>query len=163
MQLYGGAISVDLPPAVDVLKFRQVPDTQEVFIFEGETKDKDTSVIFELLETVPGDIDEAIKVHVDDILDHVDTVEPADPAGDARLFLVVSKGGSLLTIVGLIRLDRVSTDVLVTMNVPLSSDEQLVLGDGSPHALLSGHIKQHYSTVRQACASFKVENWGLFG
>lgn len=163
MRLYGGAVSVDLPPAVDVLKFRQVPDTQEVFIIEGETKESDVNIIFDLLEMVPENIESAINVHVSDILDHVDTIEAMETAGDAHLFLVASQQGKLLTIVGLIRLAKVETDVLVTMNIPLTSSEQQKLQQSNPKELVAGHIKNHYVTIKQACNSFKVEDWGLFG
>lgn len=163
MKLYGGAVSVDLPPAVDVLKFRQVPDTQEVFIFEGETKDTDVNIIFDLLEMVPEKIENAIKVHVSDILDHVDTIETMESTGDVHLFLVASQQNKLLTIVGLIRLSKVETDVLVTMNIPLTSSEQEKLEQSNVKELVTGHIKNHYVTIKQACKSFKVEDWGLFG
>ncbi|PLW52060.1 hypothetical protein PCASD_02068 [Puccinia coronata f. sp. avenae] len=75
VQLFGGAIVIDLPPnIVDVSTFRQVPDTQEVFIInpkeknerdeptkekEGQDEEenssslmKDLSMIVEVLESV---------------------------------------------------------------------------------------------------------------
>lgn len=163
MKLYGGAITVDFPDAVDVLKFRQVPDTQEVFIFEGETRESDVNVIFDLLEMVPQPVQEAITVHVDDILEQIDAIEHMETAGDASLYLVSSQHGKLLTIVGLIRLAKVETDVLVTMNIPLTSSEQEQLQKHGAKQLVTGHIRNHYTTIQQACTSFKVVDWGLFG
>ena len=52
--LFGGSLSIKLPNNFqDVSEIRQVPDNQEVFVFNNS----DASIIIELLET-PSNLDE---------------------------------------------------------------------------------------------------------
>jgi hypothetical protein len=69
--LYGGSLVSTLPSSFkDVSLFRQVPDSQEVFVDETSAD----SMVFDLLEQQKGDIREASKVHLDEIssLNNVD-------------------------------------------------------------------------------------------
>ncbi|KAG0679817.1 multicopy suppressor of ts gsp1 [Pichia californica] len=50
-ELYGGAITMDLPAdMIDASMFRQIPDTQEVYVSK---ENPDYSIIIDLLECVP--------------------------------------------------------------------------------------------------------------
>lgn len=73
VELYGGAIKSSIPTGfVDVSNFRQVPDTQEVFVCD--TEGYDDSVVFDIMERVEGDDVEAVKEHLNElsILNSVD-------------------------------------------------------------------------------------------
>lgn len=65
-ELYGGAMAMDVPSdMIDASTFRQVPDTQEVFVSKDNT---DFSVIVDLLECVPGTtLEEALDEHVQEL------------------------------------------------------------------------------------------------
>lgn len=74
-ELWGGAITSEVPTCVlDASDFRQVPDTQEVFIpaDDATTTSMDSlrtedSLIFDLMERIDGDDMEAIKEHFTEI------------------------------------------------------------------------------------------------
>lgn len=65
-ELYGGAMAMDVPSdMIDASTFRQVPDTQEVFVSKDNS---DFSVIVDLLECVPGTtLEEALDEHVKEL------------------------------------------------------------------------------------------------
>lgn len=72
--LFGGAIKVKLPQGfVDASLFRQVPDTQEVFVHQAV----DDSLMFDLLERLesPSDL-HALKDH----LEEISRINDADPS-----------------------------------------------------------------------------------
>lgn len=73
VQLYGGAIDVQLPlDFIDASDFRQVPDTQEVFV----NTEYDDSIVFDLMERFEAASDEeALKEHLNEISD----INGADP------------------------------------------------------------------------------------
>ncbi|VVT53961.1 uncharacterized protein SAPINGB_P003837 [Magnusiomyces paraingens] len=64
-ELFGGAIKVNLPQGfIDASLFRQVPDTQEVFVHQTV----DDSMMFDLLERLDSPTDfHALKEHLDEI------------------------------------------------------------------------------------------------
>lgn len=175
--LYGGAITVALPDdAVDALKVREVPDTQEVFVFSHpELVLWDRSLIFDLLELVDGDdYDAIIGHHIADITDEnptnrylEDVTTDIDVNGDkvkCKLSLIefsnrrrdATEAGAppyIVTLIGLIRLTNVATDFLVTLNVPVANSQA---GD-------SVVIDPVYALFKQVVGSLKVERWDLFG
>lgn len=63
--LYGGAIKVQLPSGfVDASQFREVPDTQEVYVNDSY----DDSIVFDLMERIDAASDtDALKEHLDEI------------------------------------------------------------------------------------------------
>ncbi|KAA8896373.1 hypothetical protein TRICI_006907 [Trichomonascus ciferrii] len=66
IELYGGAITSTIPSGfVDVSNFRQVPDTQEVFVCDRDGYDD--SVVFDIMERVEGDDVEAVKEHLNEL------------------------------------------------------------------------------------------------
>ncbi|KAG6335881.1 hypothetical protein ID866_3218 [Astraeus odoratus] len=73
-KIFGGAISVVLPTEVlDASDIRQVPDSQELFLYLRS----DSFLSIEVLERVPEDDDlEAAKFHFDAVADDNDAIEP---------------------------------------------------------------------------------------
>lgn len=63
--LYGGAISVQIPTDfIDASQFREIPDTQEVFVNTRQ----DDSIVFDLMERVEATNDQqALKDHLSEI------------------------------------------------------------------------------------------------
>lgn len=161
VELYGGTITSTIPKGfVDVSNFRQVPDTQEVFV--SETDGCDDSVVFDIMERVEGDDVEAVKEHLNELsilnsvgrnyitlqLSSVDmkkqildnsadlqppcylsiAVEPSkkwgreetakdDPTGSVKPLVVL--------VMAVIRLKNVTSDILLTYNIPLRANKKL--------------------------------------
>ncbi|EIW85246.1 Mog1p PsbP-like protein [Coniophora puteana RWD-64-598 SS2] len=135
-ELFGGAIQCTLPTRlVDVSKLRQVPDSQEVFVYP----DSDASFIIEVLEHAPPtDVTEAIKYHFTDIAQANGDDKPR--VLDTRLIVndrmddtpspVVLRGKQsavkfnqpqpteVTIFMGLFRVQGKNVDLLVTANVP---------------------------------------------
>lgn len=138
--LYGGALSVDLPADMtDASTFRQIPDTQEVFVSKT---DANHSIIIDLLECVPAqDLKEALDQHMEEItrlngsstkdttivsetpIAPADLGEPLVALAGTRVFTQpVAKFNkaaqdTVTLCVTLLRLSQpASTDVLVTVN-----------------------------------------------
>ncbi|KAM8874825.1 ran guanine nucleotide release factor [Spinachia spinachia] len=142
--LFGGALSAVLPPgARDASELREVPDNQEVFAHPHS----DQSVIVELLEYQGQVADrDAARYHFEDIASGNEALEP----GSVEVTGAVQLSGSEVSLtdcssawtltgtqrvskfneqarntvrlhLGLFRLARFSTDVLVTFNDPQSS------------------------------------------
>ncbi|EGW30365.1 uncharacterized protein SPAPADRAFT_63216 [Spathaspora passalidarum NRRL Y-27907] len=169
-QLYGGAISiVELPSTfIDISQFRQVPDTQEVFMNQTPSGDEnanfDQSLIFDLLEQVSGnDFDTVMSEHMEDIADvkcrlieHVDN-------GVTRWYsyaaLDKKDGVNVLGLFCLIRLENVKTDVLIQYYVPTKEDISAIDVTKSADPV----IKESYRVLRQIGDSFTVNDWSLFG
>lgn len=152
VDLYGGAVTTVLPEGiVDVSNIRQVPDTQEVFIIEdGE---KDVSIIFDLLEQVSSsDVKEALRIHIDDILESNDYTmleERFLKTLNTNIYTCYVNTKNLTTLVSLIRLDKVQTDVVISMNANESDID--VVKD------------KYYGIFKAACDNYNVRNWDLFG
>lgn len=152
VDLYGGAVTTVLPEGiVDVSNMRQVPDTQEVFIIEdGE---KDISIIFDLLEQVSSsDVKEALRIHIDDILESNDYTmleERFLKTLNTNIYTCYVNTKNLTTLVSLIRLDKVQTDVVISMNANESDID--VVKD------------KYYGIFNAACDNYNVRNWDLFG
>lgn len=179
VELYGGAISTQIPEdAVDVSKFRQIPDTQEVFLLEKPTH-LDQSLIFDLLERVEGSLAEVVTVHLDDILEgpaaHIAPLESFANANlecDTHSFLV-KPGSSLLEsdtvkiymLLVIHRIERVQTDIVISMNVPVESgDVTAAVFQQETESLLGDFsvLTQAYAVARKAAISLQVEDWALF-
>jgi len=183
--LFGGALIVDLPSNfADVSTIRQVPDHQEVYL----DKDGYTSIIFDITERVglPGSsaaIDgTALTSHLEDIVDSDDdvvqvwttanTVFSKLPEGTPCYTLIASqtppfKEGSkspdfTAIVLTLIRLEKESTDILITINVPHIkgeyTEEEVDMQMGKQGVLIENAV-EYASRVWE---SFKIKDWGLF-
>ncbi|CDR40202.1 CYFA0S04e05798g1_1 [Cyberlindnera fabianii] len=206
-ELWGGAITTNIPDGlVDASQFRQVPDTQEVFLVPTEnTTDyeqmhKNDTIIFDLLERVDGADVDAVKEHFADIahlndadewklisIDEAKTtitpptksyigvgIEPSKKWGRDE-----SKGKgfqpALVVVLGVVRLAKVDTDLLVTYNVPLGeaeeleglykiheSEQKLSSATDSDNIALK-RIELAVNVVKQIIENLNVADWGLFG
>lgn len=149
--LYGGAMSMDIPSnMIDASAFRQVPDTQEVYVSKDNSE---TSLIVDLLEPVPAsNIKEILDEHMAEltrlngglntrILDcdeNITSGEPLASLAGIRVFTQqVLKFGrakdveDVTIIMGVLRLaDPANSDVLVTINRGVG--EKTATGNNSP-------------------------------
>lgn len=162
LSLYGGAISAEIPwEARDASQFRQVPDTQEVFVAENGA----LSVIFDLLEAVEANTpEERVRIHFEEInrINGVDEPQmgaprrahPKEdqgplygPMGVISQRETVLKFGKTLTPVaiwvGVVHLERAQTDLVVTLNAEGTNPPS----DEAFDAILN---------------SIRILNWGLF-
>ncbi|KAL1884147.1 hypothetical protein VTK73DRAFT_6816 [Phialemonium thermophilum] len=186
--LFGGALVSDLPERfADVSKIRQVPDNQEVYI----DKDGFTSIIFDITERVgpPGSSLEedgkALTTHLEDLVgSDVDTVKvwntteteftnldkdiPAytliatqTPKPDETRGRTAAPDFTAI-ILTLLRLERESTDILITINVPHIKGEydedEVDLALGKQGELIGDAVEY----AARIWSSFKVLDWNLF-
>lgn len=181
--LYGGAISAELPKdAIDVSDFRQIPDTQEVFLLE-KPNGLDQSIIIDLLERVEAtNLAEVLAVHLDDILEGpasflapLESMEHPLLHCELHTFLVKpppakseTATAKLFMFVLLVRLEKAVTDVVVTMNVPVETGGE-VTAEGfqkdveSALAQDSSVLGESYKIVKETTLSLDVKDWDLFG
>ncbi|CAG8954179.1 hypothetical protein HYALB_00001294 [Hymenoscyphus albidus] len=183
--LFGGALIVDLPSNfADVSTIRQVPDHQEVYL----DKDGFTSIIFDITERVgqPGSgpaIDgAALTTHLEDIVDSDDdTVQVWSTTNtqfsklpeDTPCYTLIatqtpppapgSKAPDFTAIVlTLIRLEKESTDILITINVPHIkgeyTEEEVDMQMGKQGKLIANSVE----IAARIWETFKIKDWGLF-
>mmetsp|Transcript_1532 Transcript_1532/g.3100 ORF Transcript_1532/g.3100 Transcript_1532/m.3100 type:complete len:202 (+) Transcript_1532:172-777(+) len=186
--LFGGAIDMHLPERfVDVSDFRQVPDHQECFA-EGT---RDQSVLVELLDYKEDVIDgESARFFFEDLAHANDSrateVERTEALGvndlphfDAAIpkFLCVGTqsivksndaqdaANVIQVLLACIRLPQVGTDILVTMNTPLTiHPNSRAAADGisaPPSSSSTSHdaLQLFMLTLR----TLHIHDWGLFG
>ena len=191
--LFGGALHVHLPPDyLDASTVREVPSTQEVFV--PATTSTDTSIIIDILEPplpiapstgAPSDGNPdlaALQIHWDDIASphasHVFSITPVAALG-ARAWCVLGTvegggggggGGYTAILATVIRLERVKTDLVVSVNVPISATEaareRSVCAPGSAERGNGGEMGE---ALRAGCdirdlllGTLEVRDWGLF-
>lgn len=163
VELFGGAISVPLPPdVIDVSNFRQVPDNQEVFLIErGDNPQNDKSLIIEILETPQTPLIKlALRLHVSDLIEQ----EPETIKEDDIKYKVVDNkqlGGTnymlvynyqqITIIIGVIRIESHSTDILVSMNVKKNNVANLDCPSSD------------VAIVQKVVESLTINDWHLFG
>ncbi|KUI58210.1 putative ran guanine nucleotide release factor [Cytospora mali] len=185
--LFGGALEAELPEQfADVSTIRQVPDNQEVFI----DKDGFTSIIFDITERVGGpgsspEIDgKALTTHLEELVgSDVDTVKvwnstetefsKLDPEIPAYTLIATqtpppdpSKKADVpdftAIILTLLRLEKESTDILMTINVPHIKgeydEEEVDLQLGKQGKLIGDAVE----FAARIWATFKVKDWHLF-
>ena len=172
-QLYGGAITMGVPAdMVDASEFRQVPDSQEVYVGK---ENPDYSVIVDLLECVPGNtVTEALDEHMQEITrlnsavsgktkvlsqHNVRSDDPLAALCGVRVFeQQVPKFGkqqdteSVVITIALLRLrSPASTDVLITFNRHVTGPEDEKASVASVEEAATEMVK-----------SLKVRNVALF-
>ncbi|GME71729.1 unnamed protein product [Ambrosiozyma monospora] len=191
-ELYGGAITVQLPTSLtDASNLRQIPDTQEVFISSDRSEiHKDDAIIIDLLERQDNPNDpEALQYHLSEIsklngvakdsqqiLYQSELKAPNFPGDYAAIIISgeqAKKWGRdetvLILVLGLIRISKSETDLLVSYNVPFHDADELedlkktLAGDGSGNGKASARIEMGKEAVLKAIESIKIENWSLFG
>ncbi|CAN6638136.1 nuclear import protein Mog1p [Trichomonascus vanleenenianus] len=193
VELFGGAVSSCVPAGfVDVSEFRQVPDHQEVF---ANARESDDSLIFELMERVEGSDEEALREHLQELavlnqsqvipLVTEKAVAPLLPEGENGAYFtsiiqkshkwgridVVKEGGGLESLVFIlayiVRLKKVSTDILITYNIPLTTKEEVLEAlnlekDSNPGAAIKSRIDTAKTRIDESFKNFNVHDWGLF-
>ncbi|KZT65435.1 Mog1p/PsbP-like protein [Daedalea quercina L-15889] len=147
--LFGGAITATLPAElVDASDLRQVPDTQEVFLYP----DSDISIIFEILQCV--DATEAVdiaKLHFGSIAHDNDAVEQTvievskltgEGSGNRTPLPVVLRGTQLVrkfnhadpdelrVLLAVYRLQEQNVDLVLSMNVPMKTSDGANIAEG---------------------------------
>lgn len=185
--LFGGALIADLPSTfADVSTIRQVPDNQEVYL----DKDGFTSIIFDITERVglPGSgaatDGAAMTTHLEDIVDSdIDTVKvwsTSDtrfsklPEGTPAYTLIATQTPPpdpasrnpapdfTAIVLNLIRLEKESTDILITINVPHIkgdyTEEEVNLQLGKQGKLIENSVE----IAAKIWETFKIKDWGLF-
>ncbi|GIZ47659.1 hypothetical protein CKM354_001074400 [Cercospora kikuchii] len=186
VDLFGGAITAEIPIGwEDVSQIRQVPDTQEVFLHtEGFS-----SMVFDILERVENasnDDVEALKFHLSDIIDSepdaaASTVlETASefglgkmpgtkclslvarvPAGEKMRGRANEPKGGVVVFVILVRLERVETDFVVSVNLPVMREG--AVGEGGDVKEVEGLLDVGRKVRERVVGSLQVKDWGLFG
>ncbi|KAK3706864.1 hypothetical protein LTR37_012543 [Vermiconidia calcicola] len=181
VDLFGGAITSSLPATfADVSEIRQVPDNQEVYL----DKDGFSSIVVDILERVERPDDEALKFHLQDIVE-VDVGETKVWTSGAAHFSKLPQGtpaytlfatsppgskqrgranepdfvGILLT---MIRLEQQKTDIIVAVNVPHLAGQyepKDVDPEKGKHGRLLDAAIQHRQKVME---TFEVKAWNLF-
>jgi len=169
--LFGGAIVFDIPPeCIDVSDFRQVPDTQEVFLYP----ESGISVVVEVLQRVaPDDIVEAAKSHFDALADDnsaescsVESITTIpNGRGDRTPSPIVLKGNQLVTkskstvpdaicvLLAVFRVESKNVDLVLSMNIPLQTVEGKI--DDAEH-------KRAQDDFKIAVKSLNILNFDLF-
>ncbi|KAH7930855.1 Mog1p/PsbP-like protein [Leucogyrophana mollusca] len=171
-ELFGGAITADLPTRlIDVAQLREVPDTQEVFIYP----DSLASFIVEVLERVDQSDDyEAAKFHFGALEDApnpehqtvFDIKVLVNDRGDDTPSPVILHGKQLMhkfnrqaldeveILLGLFRVQTKNVDLVVSANIPIVANE----GGAVEESQVPGIKSDFYSLVR----SLHIVDYGLF-
>lgn len=197
-KLYGGGLSADIPTGfIDASEFREVPDTQEVFVHQTV----DDSIVIDLLECVEEDGDDAVNIHLKEIaelnnaeaheysrlyteqttLNQIDQTPPPfaiitiaiEPArkwgrsahldGSHEPDSQVLESPLLVTVLAVVRLQDVCTDLLASYNVPITlrQDYDGVVS-GNPESM-PGRVQNALESIRTIVKSMKIHDWQLFG
>ncbi|KAF1973547.1 Mog1p/PsbP-like protein [Bimuria novae-zelandiae CBS 107.79] len=176
VELYGGAITVDLPAAYgDASQIREVPDHQELYLDENGY----TGVIFEILEYVDNLTDaEALQYHFADLVDGTGDSTNMLEQSHATMAKVSNKPVYTLSFIQtppppdrprktpdfvailllLLRLKEQGTDIMVTINIPHYPGEYEKAGAGEKTALM----REGDEVAKKVLETFEVRDWGLF-
>ncbi|KAF8874630.1 hypothetical protein CPB84DRAFT_1797299 [Gymnopilus junonius] len=170
--LFGGAVVADTPNnLIDASDLRQVPDTQEVFVYPNSS----VSIIFEILQRVQvSQSDDAIRFHFNSLAHDnsassakVESVSviPNDRGDDTPLAIVLrgeqsvqkfnySTPDTVMILMALFRIESKSVDLVATCNVPL----QAVDGGAVSNRELE-NVQRDFDTVVR---TLRVVDFGLF-
>ncbi|KAI0670595.1 Mog1p/PsbP-like protein [Trametes maxima] len=171
-ELFGGAITAALPAnLIDASDFRQVPDTQEVFLFP----DSSISIIVEVLESVSAtDLREAAGQHFDALAHDNDarsqtvneTLDVTNDSAGATPHPVVLYGTQTVQkfnreaadevriLLALYRVPQKNVDLVMSMNVPMTSEDGGVASEETWGAARN--------VFDRAARSLRIVDYGLF-
>ncbi|KAI9487398.1 MAG: Ran GTPase binding protein [Benjaminiella poitrasii] len=184
-QLFGGAIETSIIDSfLDASQFRQIPDNQEVFVDVNTQQ----SLIFELLEQVEASNEEIAKFHFQQLAEDNDASEviitsihalnpqymsPHLPSDTVEVYMVegaqkiskfneVDAFNTVDIILVVVRLKKVATDFIISVNAPTqldskSSEQKSV---NQTNAIQIENVKQEMYSILK---SLKIKNWDLFG
>ncbi|TFK42899.1 hypothetical protein BDQ12DRAFT_758590 [Crucibulum laeve] len=171
-QLFGGAITADATPnLIDASDVRQVPDTQEVFMYP----DSSISIVVEILQRAePSHYDDAIRFHFDSLAHdndaqsaEIDAVSQVpNERGDGTPSATILSGvqsvkkfnraipDKVRIFMALYRVDSKRIDVVVTFNVPTKAiDGGAVNAEG---------LQKANADFDEFVRSFRIVDFGLF-
>jgi len=171
-ELFGGAITADtVPDLIDAANLRQVPDTQEVFMYP----DSNISIIVEILQRVEcSHFNDAIRFHFDSLA-HDNSARSAEvesvsvipnDRGDDTPSAIVLKGVQLVPkfnhttpdkvqiLMALFRIESKHIDLAVTFNIPV----ECVDGGAANNEQLE-QTKKDFDTFARTC---RIVDFGLF-
>eukprot|EP00835_Amoeboradix_gromovi_P002480 NODE_141_length_17903_cov_0.288643.p9 type:complete len:164 gc:universal NODE_141_length_17903_cov_0.288643:15756-16247(+) len=150
VRLFGESIAVELPAYYySVAQVRQIPDNQEVYVFEND------SIVIELLESAEGNTaTSAISFHFDVIKEDNEATESKAELVEEIYAPILSNGGFGAVLMGkqivngieidmgitLIRLNNIETDIVITWHSKNVNRNDLL------------HLAE----------TLRIENWGLF-
>ncbi|KAJ7721071.1 hypothetical protein DFH07DRAFT_1008252 [Mycena maculata] len=170
--LFGGAITA-LAPAnlVDASDLRQVPDTQEVFLYP----DSSVSIVVEILQRVdPADDEPAIRYHFDSLA-HDNSAQSAtveavavipNARGDNAPPAITLAGVQLVpkfnlttpdqvrVLMALFRVADKNVDLVVTFNVPMNSQDDGAVGEEGQN-----DVRIHFEAF---VTSLRIVDFALF-
>lgn len=200
---FGGAIICNIPDSFeDVSMVRQVPDHQEVYV----DRNSGMSMIIELLSYEDNVTDQNCGEHYfKDLAEYNEAIESVIDKYDVSLFTNFmtssnSQASTICTLVGrqtvaklnqevgtvgdvvqislaIIRLKQVTTDMLISLNIPLASKDRHAnetpvavpgVSDNNQNNNQSNNNNNNYSTyvsrkiMENVCESIKIVNWALF-
>eukprot|EP00656_Telonema_subtile_P029434 TRINITY_DN32572_c0_g1_i1.p1 TRINITY_DN32572_c0_g1~~TRINITY_DN32572_c0_g1_i1.p1 ORF type:complete len:184 (+),score=52.28 TRINITY_DN32572_c0_g1_i1:191-742(+) len=176
--LWGGAVSVELPERfVDISRFRDVPDYQEVFT----DPHADQCVTFETLELLPEHEDTAIALHHwGELLEHNEALPTEDnPTVELRelphlpgVVCSVAVGNQRIAkhkegevrnnvrlVVFVLRLREQETDLMISVSTPVEVDAESTSKDAPSSADFGDPTDE---AARAVLASFQIHDYGLF-
>ncbi|KAF8969805.1 hypothetical protein BDZ97DRAFT_160880 [Flammula alnicola] len=171
-ELFGGAITAQTAPdLIDASDIRQVPNTQEVFMYPQSN----VSVILEILQRVErSHYDDAIRFHFDSLA-HDNSARSAtvesvvmipNDRGDGTPSAIVLKGVQMVPkfnhttpdkvqiFMALFRVESKAADLVLTFNVPVESV------DGG--AVDSGGLENAEADFNTFVRSLRIVDFGLF-
>ncbi|KIM48849.1 hypothetical protein M413DRAFT_438024 [Hebeloma cylindrosporum] len=171
-ELFGGAITAQsAPDLIDASNIRQVPDTQEVFIYPHSN----ISIIVEILQRVEhSDLNDAIRFHFDSLA-HDNSARSAEVENVAAipndkqnetLPAMVLKGHQMVPkfnhtapdkvqiLMALFRVESKLVDLVVTFNIPLES-----VDGGAVNSRDAEKAKVDFDTFSR---SLRIVDFGLF-
>ncbi|EPE02733.1 ran-interacting mog1 protein [Ophiostoma piceae UAMH 11346] len=189
--LFGGGIVADLPENfADVSKLRQVPDNQEVYIdkdgfssiiFEicervgpsGSSPEIDGTALSTHLEELVGDDKDTVRVwnstetefsELPKSTPTYSVLATQTPRSETKAAAPSANNASDFTaiILTLVRLEKESTDILITINVPHIKgeyDEDAIDLELGKQGKLIGDAVEYASRI---WSTFQVKNWSLF-
>ncbi|KAK6460747.1 hypothetical protein DFJ63DRAFT_320873 [Scheffersomyces coipomensis] len=195
LKLYGGDITASVPEEIaysltDASNFREIPDTQEAFIVSNASTSAkyEKSLIFDLLEYVDNeDYNQAIATHIEDLVDTDESVsnhfiEQVKDADGQQVYISLieyknkrrdakddDSPTNYITYVSLIRMKKVGTDALITLNIPLASEIEI---SGLLNSLKSNQsssdqtivsLRQTYDWFNELSHTYQVLDGSLFG
>lgn len=178
--LYGGAITTKIPSGLlDASQIRPVDDTQEIFVNATNSGlGSDDSLMFDLLERVAVEEGpDAIEYHYRELAEMNDSKHEQimscekinSSLGDGYILTTIavpgvseSQGTMCGMVLGLLRDEEHKTDILVTVNVPIS--ERFISSDKIfESTAVAERLEVGKHVVRTALSNFVLVNEGLFG
>ncbi|TFK72518.1 Mog1p/PsbP-like protein [Pluteus cervinus] len=166
-ELFGGAITAStVADLVDASDLRQVPDTQEVFMYSDST----ISIVVEILERVePSDDYEAARFHFASLAHdndaaksdvHESSIIPHDRVGDLTPPAIVLRGRQEVTkfnrritdtvdiLMALYRVQDHNIDIVVTFNLPVETADAQGAADPAQRAEATSHFDVFARSLR---------------